>query len=151
MPPFGYKRVNMDGSRNIWCSDCRRYIGTASAMTAINTATCALCQAEKEGIELTEEQARELRNVRIGEYTVAEIIAFPPPVVDPMQAESPDSIDLGVGRVGYYVKALVRNIRAGVEVVKEAVSTPVYDSKKVAKANKRTRLFELPIDDENKK
>lgn len=145
MPPHGYKRVNADGSRNVWCPQCRQYICSASAMSGINTAICIVCQCDNDGVELTPEQVRELRGVRVGEYTLSQAAAFPEKVADPMTLASPDEIDSMTGRVGYFLKALVRVI---VRASKQATTEIAVESKAIAKANKRKRMFDLPLDEE---
>lgn len=141
------KRVNQDGSRNVWCPLCRSYIGTINAMAAISTATCAVCQAEKDGIELTPEQVRAIRSVRLGENTFSEEVAYPELPIDPMTQASPNEVDAMTGRVGYFVKALVKNMRTILATTKEEI----LSSKQVAKEKKRSRLFDLSIDEEDKK
>jgi hypothetical protein len=138
------KRVNEDGSRNVYCLRCRNFICTASQYTAINTALCVVCQADDEGIDLTAEQVRELRGVRVGNYTLSEAAAFPDKGIDPMTAVTTDQITSTVGRIGYFIKALVKSVViAAVDTVKEQ---KVYSSKEIAKENKRKRLFDLDVD-----
>lgn len=140
--PHGYKRINSDGSRNVWCPQCRNYICTINGMSTINTAICVLCQLQNDGIDITEEQERELRTVRVGEYTISQNAAYPELPVDPMTQATPNQVDANVGRIGYFLKALVKNMRAAVEATKETVAT----STKVAKEKKRSRLFDQPLD-----
>lgn len=143
MPNLGYRRVNPDGSRNVHCPRCREFIGTASAMTGINSALCAVCHAFDEGIDLTQEQVDALRTVKLGTNVVAHNAMYPMTVEDPMVAISSDPEEAKVGRKGHWIKALVVGIRAGLEVLRDTVP----ESKKVAREKKSKRIFDLPIDE----
>jgi hypothetical protein len=141
--PVGYKRINADGSRNIYCYICGNFISTTSAMTSINTAMCVICQADEDGIDLTPEQVRELRSARMAGSVVSQAIAFPERPKDPMEEFSPDLEDYKMSSVGYRIKALVTKvIRAGAKVILDTIP----ESKVVAKAKKRRRIFEQDID-----
>jgi len=146
MPPYGYKRINSDGSRNVWCPQCRKYIATVNAMSTINTAICVICQLENDGVELTPEQTAELRGVRVGEYTLSQAAATPPVTVNPMAALYPpeEHTEVQTGRVGYFVKALVNVVLRRTAVKKNEATA----SKQIAKEKKRSRIFDLPIDEE---
>lgn len=139
-----YKRINPDGSRNIWCMQCTEYIGAVSAMVSINTAICSVCQAFNEGIDLTEEQVKELRATRLNGAVVSHAVAFPAQAEDPMaKLDGVNEEEYKENRLGYFFKALVRQvIRPGIEAFK----VTVLESKQVAKEKKRRRVFEQPID-----
>jgi hypothetical protein len=101
--------------------------------------------ADQEGIELTEEQARELRAVRVGNILMSENAAYPDRGTDPLTGNDGNNPDVGLGRVGYFVKALMNVIvRAGKAT---GIIEPV-NSKEIAKENKRRRVFDLPLDKE---
>lgn len=144
MPPTGYRKVNLDGSRNVHCSRCFQFICTASAMSGINTALCIVCQSDDEGVDLTQEQVNELRTVMIGGQVVSHTAAYPQQIPDPMTQVALDEVDSQVGRLGYFVKALVKNMRAAVGALIETIP----ESKKVAKEKRRPRVFNLPLDDD---
>jgi hypothetical protein len=143
MPITNLRRINLDGTRNVWCSRCYNFICTVSPFAAIHTALCVVCQLEDDGVDITPEQYRQLRSVKVGEYTLTEEAAFPASVADPMTQASPDEIDTMVGRTGYFLKALVKNIRAGIAKTLEETEP---ESKKIAKEKKRRSLWTLPID-----
>jgi hypothetical protein len=68
----------------------------------------------------------------------------PDPVVDPMLGKILDEERVSTNRPLYFVKALVRNIRAGIQQTIEEVFVP--ESTKIAKAKKRKRIFSQPLD-----
>jgi hypothetical protein len=146
MPAAGFRKVNSDGSRNIHCSRCFDFICTASAMSGINTALCVVCQCDEEGIELTDAQVADLKAVRIGGQVISHSAAYPDVVADPMTQATGNEVDTQVGRKGFFVKALVRNMRAAVGAILDVIP----ESKQLAKEKKRKRIFDLPIDVEDK-
>lgn len=148
MPGPGYRPVNSDGTRQVWCPQCRNYISDVGGMSTINTAICIICQCENDGIELTAEQVASLRSVRLHSgFVMSQATVYPETVPDPMEVvldETQPKEDAHVGRVGYFLKALVSVFRPKPETQKN------YDteSKKLAKEKKRRRIFDLPIDSE---
>lgn len=143
MSNIGYRRVNPDGSRNVHCPRCREFVGTVSGMTSINTAICAVCHALDEGIDLSHEDVLALRAVRTGGHVLSHAAAYPEQIEDPMVAIATDKEEAKVGKIGYFVKAMVSSIR---KVVNKTTEEP--ESKKVAKEKRNKRIFELPIDED---
>jgi hypothetical protein len=114
-------------------------------MSAINTATCAVCNAFAEGIELTQEQVNELEVVRIGGQVISKTAANPQEPTDPMSGVAKNPEDAYKGKKGYWLKALVVNMRAVAGAIVDTIKEPA--SKTLAKEKRRKRIFELDIDD----
>lgn len=98
-----------------------------------------------EGIELTHEQAKELRMVRQNGMVMSEAIAFPSPPDDPLGALAEHPEDAVRGKLGYWVKAMVSSIRKVAKKKKKEVEET--NSKQIARANRTKRIFDRPIDD----
>lgn len=136
--PYSVRKVNIDGSRNIFCPRCREFICAISSMEAFNSALCVICQAADRGEIFPEETIRMLRSRKIGENYIPMFIADPPPVVDPMG----DDLTIKTGRIDYYVKVISRKVKAAVIAVQERTK----ESRAIAKEKRKPRIFDQPID-----
>lgn len=136
--PFSARKVNLDGSRNIFCNRCHEFICAMSSMEAFNSALCVVCQAADRGEIFPEEVLRQLRSRKIGDNYIPLYIAEPEIPPDPMG----DDLSIKSGRLEYYVQVVSRKVKEAVQKIKAKSK----ESRAIAKEKRKPRVFDREID-----
>src|SRR5271170_1979565 len=76
------RKVNIDGSRNIFCKQCGEFIVAMSTAEVYNSAICYICQRAEQGLPPLPENVRAmLRSQKIGPNTYIPMSVANPPMV----------------------------------------------------------------------
>lgn len=136
--PYSARKVNIDGSRNIYCPRCHEFICAISCIETFNSALCVVCQAADRGEIFPEEVLRQLRSRKIGDNYIPLIYADPASVTDPMG----DDLSIKTGRIEYYSKVITRKVREAVVEIRAKSK----ESRALVKEKRKPRIFDQPLD-----
>jgi len=143
--------INRDGTRNVFCPECREFIGTVSASTLIATAVCAVCVAAKNGQPLPAHVVAQMRSKTLD-------VTYSNPNFDPILQKDlpPDDEETQVEmRQDTFYSRVVQRVRASTAKtkidealvrVKKALKRKNPSSKVIAVRKRRARIFDGPID-----
>lgn len=131
--------VNADGTRNVFCIQCKADLGTVSADVMINTALCVICQAENRGEVLPAHVKLQLRTKTLAvTYSGTDY----DPIRDQQAADEADASG-AVRKEEFYFFKVVTAIK---EAVKKLTKPKVLPSKQLARDKRRPRVFDQDID-----
>lgn len=136
---FGARRINLDGSRNIFCNRCHEFICTLSTMENFNSALCVICQAADRDEVLPPDVIKQLRSRKIGDTYIPLIFVEGDKHQDPMVGEQALS-----GRVEFYIRVISRKAKEAIQEIRTKSKVSVA----LAKEKRKPRIFDRPIDDE---
>lgn len=141
------KRFNRDGSRIIYCRQCREPVGLNSILMNFGSVICVLCNAANNNEVLPDNVVEEIKASRLALVSNTPGIQFivqqakveeEARKTDPMSAGNEDRISMR-----YWFKA------AGIKVVetfKDVVSRK-SGAQALAREKKRKRIFDRPVEE----
>lgn len=142
------RRVNRDGSRNIYCRRCGRLVGTNTANINFGSVTaCAVCDAADNDIELSNDVLESLQSCRlpgdgliVPQFVLQEERRNEAAIKEDPMSTNPED------RLGSRFWMRAATITA-VKTVRDKIATAL-GSQKLARDKKRKRIFDRSIADE---
>lgn len=126
------KRVNADGSVDVYCYACGQYIGPV--FVRINRALCEMCRRVENGEPITEEMIQAYRAAKADKVDVSMLLIPPEPDLKALGGKKFSLRSMG----GNIVSALGRFVMGQKATPQELSKLP---SVQTAKTKRRPRLF----------
>ncbi len=144
------RRMNRDGSCNIYCKRCHRLVGTNNGSSGIvfgSVTACAICVAADEDIVLPDDVIEGLNSVRLPNgYLVPEFVVVSAArrdeeaqKTDPMGHDPENNLNQR-----YWFRAATLGV---IKSIKERLTKSESKAQQLARDKKRKRIFERSIED----
>ena len=145
--PYIPRRYNRDGTRNVYCKQCHRFVGTNTTSNQFGSvSSCAICLAAEEGVELPPDIIAGLHAVRLpGDGMVVPQFVMQEAERSEAAAKSDPLSKSAEDRLGMRHWLRARTIEK-VKSVRERIAKTL-GSQALARDKKRPRIFDRPIKD----
>ena len=148
MMPYGYSsrsnQPNSDGSVNVFCGNCRDFIGTS--YSRVQRATCYVCQAAEEGHPLTEEAILQYRLSK-GLRSTVSALNLPEP---DLRAVGIKRKKFSFGNAAGLLFTAAGRFMSSEKTGPQATVAANTESSNIARAKRRPRLFSNVSIEDNK-
>lgn len=133
----GRMRVNQDGTVNVYCKVCKRFIASVSENNRFYSAVCVFCEAAERGETISAENAELIQLTRLPDGRQLPVaVVSPTPLPDPMVGE-----EAVIGRQNYFFRAITK-----IAAIAKALVNPDPESKQLAKSKRRSPVLKGGIE-----